>query len=139
MKTPTQDFRKVSEAQRAALDGLQTYAEKIDQERLMALLKHDLAWEAEKRRYEPKPEYQFHYGLAAPRLSQVEYRQLRAEHFQRRKEITDRFDEKAKDIQRVKENVLDRFNERATSRDADAARDSKPVRSRRPQDQGRSR
>lgn len=139
MKNPTQDFRKVNEAQEAALDGLQTYAEKIDQERLMALLKHDLAWEAEKRRFEPKPEYHFHYGLAAPRLSQVEYRQLRAEHFQRRKEITDRFDEKAKDIQRVMENVLDHFNERATSRDADAARDSKPVRSRRLQDQGRSR
>ena len=139
MKNPTQDFRKVSEAQEAALDGLQTYAEKIDQERQVALLKHDLAWEAEKRRFEPKPEHQFHYGLAAPRLSQAEYRQLRAEHFQRRKEITDRFDEKAKDIQRVKENVLDRFNEYARSRDADAARDSKPVRSRRPQDQGRSR
>ena len=139
MKTPTHEFRKVSEAQKAALDGLQTYAEKIEQERQMALLKHDLAWEAEKRRFEPKPEHHFHYGLAAPRLSQAEYRQLRAEHFERRKEITDRFDEKAKDIQCVKENVLDRFNERAKGRHADAARDSKPVRSRRPQDQGRSR
>lgn len=139
MKNPTQDFRKVSEAQKAALNGLQTYAEKIEQERQVALLNHDLAWEAEKRRYEPKPEYQFHYGLSAPRLSQVEYRKLRAEHFLRRKEITERFDEKAQDIQRVKENVLDRFNERARSRDTDAARDSKPVRSRRPQDQRRSR
>ena len=129
----------MNEAQKAALDGLQTYAEKIEQERLVALLNHDLAWEAEKRRYEPKPEYQFHYGLSAPRLTQVEYRKLRAEHFLRRKEITERFDEKAQDIQRVKENVLDRFNERARSRNADAARDSKPVRSRRPQDQGRSR
>ena len=139
MKTLTQDFRKVNEAQKAALDGLQTYAEKIEQERQVALLNHDLAWEAEKRRYEPKPEYQFHYGLAAPRLSQVEYRKLRAEHFLRRKEITDRFDERAKDIQRVKENVLDRFNERAKGREGEAARDRKPVRSRRPQDQGRSR
>ena len=139
MKNPTQDFRKVSEAQKAALDGLQTYAEKIEQERQMALLKHDLAWEAEKRRFEPKPEHHFHYGLAAPRLSQAEYRQLRAEHFQRRKEITDRFDEKAKDIQRVKENVLDRFNERAKGREGEAALSRKPVRTNRARDQGRSR
>jgi len=139
MKTPTQEFRKVSEAQRAALDGLQTYAEKIEQERQLALLKHDLAWEAEKRRFEPKPEHHFHYGRAAPRLSQVEYRQLRAEHFQRRKEITDTFDEKTKDIQRVKEKVIDRFNERAKSREADAALSRKPTRANRPRDQGRSR
>ena len=139
MKNPTQEFRKVSEAQRAALDGLQTYADKIEQERQLALLKHDLAWEAEKRRFEPKPEHQFHYGRAAPRLSQAEYRQLRAEHYQRRKEITDRFDEKTKDIQCVKENVLDRFNERAKSREADVALSRKPARANRSRDQGRSR
>lgn len=139
MKTPTQEFRKVSEAQRAALDGLQTYTEKIEQERQLALLQHDRAWEAEKRRFEPKPEHHFHYGLAAPMLSQLEYRQLRAEHFQRRKEITDRFDEKAKDIQRVKENVLDHFNERAKSREVDAALSRKPAHKNRSRDQGRGR
>lgn len=139
MKTPTQEFRKVSEAQKAALDGLQTYAEKVKEDRELALLKHDLAWEAEKRRFEPKLEHHFSFGPAAPRFSQAKYRKLRAEHFQRRKEITDRFEEKAKDIQSVKEDVLDRFNERARSRDSDSARESKPVRSRRPQDQGRSR
>lgn len=105
----------------------------------MALLKHDLAWEAEKRRFEPKPEHQFHYGLAAPRLSQAKYRQLRAAHFERRKEITERFDEKAKDVQRVKENVLDRFNERAKGREGETALSRKPVRSNRARDQGRSR
>ena len=139
MRNPKQEFRKVSEAQRAALDGLQTYADKIEQERQLALLKHDLAWEAEKRRFEPKPEYHFFYGRAAPQLSQIEYRQLRAEHFERRKEIKDRFDEKAKDIQHVKKNVLDRFNERATSREADAVLSRKPARANRSRDQGRSR
>lgn len=139
MNKPSNDFAKATEAQKAALDGLQTYAEKIEQERELALLKHDLAWEAEKRRFEPKPEYHFHYGLAAPRLSQIDYRKLRAEYLQRRKEISDRFEEKEKDIQHVKELVLNRFNERAKSRIADAAKDHKPVRSRRPQDQGRSR
>lgn len=118
MKNPSNDFAKVNGAQKAALDGLQTYADKIRQDQELALLRHDLAWEAEKRRFEPKPEHHFHFGKAAPQLSQFEYRQLRTEHFERRKEITDRFDEKTKDIHRVKELVLDRFNENARNRES---------------------
>lgn len=116
MNKPSNDFGQVNGAQRAALEGVQTFAEKLKQDRELALLQHDLAWEAEKRRFEPKPEHQFHYGMSAPRLSQVEYRQLRAEHVQRRKEITDRFDEKAKDVEQIKEIILDRFNDNAKIR-----------------------
>lgn len=116
MKNPSNDFAKVNGAQKAALDGLQTYAEKIRQDQELALLKLDLAWEVEKRRFEPKPEHHLHYGKAAPQLSQFEYSQLRTEHFERRKEVTDRFDEKTKDVHRVKELVLDRFNENARNR-----------------------
>ena len=67
------------------------------------------------------------------------YRKLRAEHYQRRKEITDRFDEKKKEIQCVKENVIEQFNERTKSREVDAALSRKPARANRSRDQGRSR
>lgn len=139
MNKPSNDFGKVNGAQKAALEGVQTYAEKVKQDRELALLQHDLAWEAEKRRFEPKPEHQFHYGIAPPKLSPMEYRRLRAEHLVRRQEIADRFKERERDIQRVKENLLDRFNERTKSRDTDAARDREPIRARSHRDRDRGR
>jgi len=121
MKKPTQEFTRVTDAQRAAIEGLQSYTDKVAQDRELAVRKCDELWETVKRRFEPKPEHEFHNGMPAPRLTPMEYRKLRAEHLLRRQAVVDRFDEKAKDIRRVRETVLDRFNERSVDR-TDVAR-----------------
>lgn len=116
MKKPSNEFSRVSDAQRAALEGLRTYAERLSEKQEAALLNHDLAWEAEKRRFQPKLQNEFHLGRITPRLTQREYRKLRAEFAERRKTIIENYAAKRKELERVKEVVLDRFNERAHQR-----------------------
>ncbi|WP_112321918.1 hypothetical protein [Oceanibium sediminis] len=134
MKKPSNDFNRVSDAQRAALEGLRTYAERLAEKQDAALTNHDLAWEAEKRRFQPKLQNEFHLGRITPRLTQREYRRLRAEFSERRKTIVDHYATKQKEIARMKEVILDRFNERAreprrirtsehTKRDHDSGRE----------------
>lgn len=113
MKKPSNEFSRVSDAQRAALEGLRTYAERLAEKQDAALAKHDLAWEAEKRRFQPKLQNEFHLGRITPRLTQREYRRLRAEFAERRKTIIENYAAKRKELERVKDVVLDRFNERA--------------------------
>jgi len=135
MKRPSNDFARVSDAQRAALDGLHTYAERLAEKREAALRSHDLAWEAEKRRFQPMLQNEFHIGRITPRLTQREYRKLRTEFAERRKAITEHYAAKRKELERVKEIVLDRFNERA--RQPGKARTSERIR--RERDSGRER
>ncbi|MWD26897.1 hypothetical protein E0K89_005340 [Aquicoccus sp. SCR17] len=113
MRKPSNDFARVSDAQRAALEGLRTYAERLEEKRMVALTNHDLAWEAERRRFQPKLQHEFHFGRITPRLTQREYRKLSAEFAARRRTIEDRYTAKRKELERVKDLVLDRFNERA--------------------------
>tara|TARA_R110000850_G_scaffold79358_8_gene171154 strand:- start:533 stop:940 length:408 start_codon:yes stop_codon:yes gene_type:complete len=113
MKTPSNEFRRVSDAQRAALEGLHTYAKRLAEKRDAALKNHDLAWEAEKRRFQPKLQNEFHLGRITPRLTQKEYRRLRAEFTERRNTIVEHYAAKRKELEQMKEVVLDRFNERA--------------------------
>lgn len=113
MKKPSNDFRRVSDVQRAALEGVRTYAERLAEKQEAALLNHDLAWEAEKRRFQPKLQNEFHLGRITPRLTQREYRRLRAEFSERRKTIVEHYAVKQKEVERMKEVILDRFNERA--------------------------
>ena len=113
MKKPSNDFARVSDAQRAALGGLSDHADWLKEQREIALKNHDLAWEAEKRRFQPKLQNEFHLGRITPRLTQREYRKLHAEFAERRRTIEDRFAAKKNELERMKEHVLDRFNERA--------------------------
>jgi len=135
MRKPSNDFARVSDAQRAALEGLRTYAERLAEKREAALLNHDLAWEAEKRRFQPKLQNEFHLGRITPRLTQREYRKLRAEFAERRRTIEDRYTTKKKELERVKDLVLDRFNERANQ----PVKSKTPQRSVRVRDGGRER
>jgi len=135
MRKPSNDFARVSDAQRAALEGLRTYAERLAERRDTALKNHDLAWEAEKRRFQPKLQNEFHLGRITPRLTQREYRKLRAEFVERRRTIEDRFAAKKKELERVKDLVLDRFNERSRQ----PVKSKTPQRSVRVRDSGRER
>lgn len=113
MKKLSNDFNKVNGAQKVVLKALKTYTERAKQDRELALLRHDKAWETEKRRYQPKPLNDFRYGVVTPRLTPREYHKLRSEYLLRRKAINDHHDELAKEIQRVKDLVRDGFNQPA--------------------------
>lgn len=135
MKKPSNDFRRVSDAQRAALEGLRTYAERLAEKQEAALSNHDQRWEAEKRRFQPKLQNEFHLGRITPRLTQREYRRLRTEFVERRKTIVEHYAAKRKELEQMKEVILDRFNERASEPRKSRAFE----RSRRDRDTGRER
>ncbi|SES21296.1 hypothetical protein SAMN04490244_107136 [Tranquillimonas rosea] len=123
MKKASNDFANVSTAAQVALNGLKNYAYKIEEERDLALFKHDQEWDAARRKFAASQKHYkaFDYGFVQRPSINYEFRKKRNEFAQRRELIERKFDEKRKDVQQVKELLLDRFNDRAKNRD-DATR-----------------
>ncbi|WP_366555353.1 hypothetical protein [Aquibaculum sediminis] len=119
MTKPTQDFSKVSKGMQAALNGLKDYRDVIEEERALALFKHDLEWDAERRKlgFDRKNHKPFDYGFTRPRSVLREYRQKEHEFAERRRLIKQEFDDRLKDVQRLKDRLLDWSNGREEARD----------------------
>lgn len=119
MKKPTQDFRSVSRAKQVALTALNDHRHEIEQERDLALLKHDQQWDTERRKLgiSRQKDMPFDYGFTRSRSVLHEHRQKRAEFAERRKLIEQKYDEQLEDVRQVKNHVLGRSNEREDTRE----------------------
>ena len=118
MKKLSHDFTQQSTAQKAALEGLQTYAETLAVEREIALLRHDQQWTMDLKHLSAMPDFQLHpdYGHRVHRSIPHQYRHIEAAAYERRKQIVERFDNCARDIEWVKSKVMDSFNELSRER-----------------------
>ena len=119
MKKPTNDFSKVSRAMKVVLTELNDHRHTIEQERDLALLKHDQRWDSERRKLgiSRQKDMPFDYGYTRSRSVLHEYREKRQEFAERRNLIEQKYDEQLEDVWQVKDRVLGRYHEREETRE----------------------